>query len=174
MLKIINLLWNGEKMKQKDIFHDDENDRTIQEENFWIDNSLSEEEVLGEKTISLKNDFDNYFENSNPDKTIILDKRMEALAWIVKIEKNRVARKYRLMEGMTTIGRSSRCDIVLDSPEISEMHAKIIKEAKVYKIIDLGSLNGTFLNNKRINTAKTLKDNDEIIFANIKFIFKKI
>ncbi len=174
MLKIINLLWNGEKMKQKDIFHDDENDRTIQEENFWIDNSLSEEEVLGEKTISLKNDFDNYFENSNPDKTIILDKRKEALAWIVKIEKNRVARKYRLMEGMTTIGRSSRCDIVLDSPEISEMHAKIIKEAKVYKIIDLGSLNGTFLNNKRINTAKTLKDNDEIIFANIKFIFKKI
>lgn len=161
-------------MKQKDVFHDDENDRTIQEENFWIDNSLSEEEVLGEKTISLKNDFDNYFENSNPDKTIILDKRKEALAWIVKIEKNRVARKYRLMEGMTTIGRSSRCDIVLDSPEISEMHAKIIKEAKVYKIIDLGSLNGTFLNNKRINTAKTLKDNDEIIFANIKFIFKKI
>lgn len=161
-------------MKQKDIFHDDENDRTIQEENFWIDNSLSEEEVLGEKTISLKNDFDNYFENSNPDKTIILDKRKEALAWIVKIEKNRVARKYRLMEGMTTIGRSSRCDIVLDSPEISEMHAKIIKEAKFYKIIDLGSLNGTFLNNKRINTAKTLKDNDEIIFANIKFIFKKI
>jgi len=161
-------------MKDKKDFDDNDYDKTIQEDDFSFENTISDGELIGEKTISFGKELDNYFDSSNPDKTIILNKKKEALAWIVKIDRNKNSKKYRLIDGITTIGRSSRSDIVIDNDKISEIHAKIIREGKVFKIIDIGSLNGTFLNNKKINSPKILKDNDEIIFGNLKFIFKRI
>jgi len=161
-------------MKSKKGFDDYDNDKTIQEDDFGFGNTISDGEFIGEKTISFGKELDSYFDSSNPDRTIILNKKKDALAWIIKIDKNNISKKYRLIDGITTIGRRSRSDIVIDSEEISEIHAKIIKEKKVFKIIDIGSLNGTFLNNKKINSPKILKDNDEIVFGSLKFVFKRI
>jgi len=161
-------------MKDKRRFDDYDNDKTINEDDFGFGNTISDGEFIGDKTISFGKELDNYFDSSNPDKTIILNKKKEALAWIIKIDKNKVLKKYRLIDGITTIGRSSRSDIVIDNVEISEIHAKIIKEGKAFKIIDIGSLNGTFLNTKRISSPKILSDNDEIVFGTVKFIFKRV
>ena len=100
--------------------------------------------------------------------------RDRALAWLVRIENLRITKRYRLKEESTTIGRDTRCDIVMDSEEISDIHAKILQENKNYKLIDMGSLNGTYVNSKRITAPRKLEDGDEVIFANKKFIFKKI
>jgi len=161
-------------MKDKRRFDDYDNDKTINEDDFGFGNTISDGEFIGDKTISFGKELDNYFDTSNPDKTIILNKKKEALAWIIKIDKNKVLKKYRLIDGVTTIGRSSRSDIVIDNVEISEIHAKIIKEGKAFKIIDIGSLNGTFLNTKRVSSPKILSDNDEIVFGTVKFIFKRV
>ena len=161
-------------MKDKRRFDDYDNDKTINEDDFGFGNTISDGEFIGDKTISFGKELDNYFDTSNPDKTIILNKKKEALAWIIKIDKNKVLKKYRLIDGVTTIGRSSRSDIVIDNVEISEIHEKIIKEGKAFKIIDIGSLNGTFLNTKRVSSPKILSDNDEIVFGTVKFIFKRV
>ena len=161
-------------MKHNKDFEDFQNDKTIQEDDFGFGNTISDGEFINDKTISFEKELNDYFDSSSPDKTILLSKKKDALAWVIKIDKNKILKKYRLIDGITTIGRSSRSDVVIDNDGISEIHAKIIKEGKVFKIIDIGSLNGTFLNSKKITAPKVLKDNDEIRFGNLKFIFKKI
>ena len=108
------------------------------------------------------------------NQTIIMNKKKEALAWLVRIDKGRIVKKVRLKEGDNLIGKSSRSEIVIDEEEVSEEHAKIIKTGKDYKIIDVGSLNGTYLNDTKVKSPKKIEDQDEVKFANIKFIFKRI
>ena len=60
------------------------------------------------------------------------------------------------------IGRDDDCEIVVDSPEISRFHAqlKVLRNGRL-EIADLGSLNGTFVNGRRI-TAEPLRRGDKV------------
>ena len=55
-----------------------------------------------------------------------------------------------LNEGMTLIGRTSLSDIVVDQPGISRQHAAIRGDAEGFWISDLGSRNGTFVNDVKV------------------------
>lgn len=44
------------------------------------------------------------------------------------------------------IGRAASCDIVIDDPSVSSNHAQIINEGARWKLIDLMSANGTYVN----------------------------
>lgn len=112
--------------------------------------------------------------SSSKDETIIMGRRKDALAWLVKLESGKVVKKIRLKEGSNLIGRDTRSEVVIDNEEVSDEHARIIKEGKDYKLIDVGSLNGTYLNGAKVTSSKKLEDEDEVKFANIKFIFKRI
>jgi phosphoserine phosphatase RsbU/P len=48
------------------------------------------------------------------------------------------------------IGRKSDVDIVLPNPYVSRQHAKLVKDAEGYRVIDLKSTHGTFVNGQRI------------------------
>ncbi len=52
---------------------------------------------------------------------------------------------------------------------VSRRHARIIRQAAGYSLEDLGSINGTFLNRRRLNpgTPTELKDGDEVRMGNI-------
>lgn len=127
-------------MRHNKDFEDFQNDKTIQGDDFDSGKTVSDGEFVGDKTVSFEKEMNDYYDASNPDKTILLSKKKDALAWIIKIDKNKILKKYRLIDGITTIGRSSRSDVVIDNEEISEIHAKIIKDGKVFKIIDIGFL----------------------------------
>jgi transcriptional regulator with GAF, ATPase, and Fis domain len=60
-----------------------------------------------------------------------------------------------------TIGRSRTCDVVLEDPSVSALHAEIRMGVALIELVDLGSHNGTFLNGRRVKHV-TLQPGDEI------------
>jgi hypothetical protein len=70
----------------------------------------------------------------------------------------------------TTIGRSPDCDIFLDDVTVSRKHAVLLRRDAGYFIEDQGSLNGTFLNRKRIESGQ-LENGDELQIGKYKLTF---
>jgi hypothetical protein len=57
------------------------------------------------------------------------------------------------LEGWLTVGRSPASDIVLDEPYVSQTHARIVQRGQLFVVEDLGSTNGTFINEKAVTEA---------------------
>jgi pSer/pThr/pTyr-binding forkhead associated (FHA) protein len=57
-------------------------------------------------------------------------------------------------------GRSSECDIVLGQDEVSRRHARFERDGDVYQVTDLGSVNGTFVNGRRVERGHSLQVGD--------------
>ncbi len=51
------------------------------------------------------------------------------------------------------IGRAADCQLILDDDYVSTRHAQIVRTDTGYLVEDLGSTNGTYLNNERITAA---------------------
>jgi pSer/pThr/pTyr-binding forkhead associated (FHA) protein len=49
-----------------------------------------------------------------------------------------------------TVGRSSECDLMLAQDEVSRRHARLVRAGDRHEVCDLGSVNGTLVNGKRI------------------------
>jgi hypothetical protein len=64
------------------------------------------------------------------------------------------------LTGGVTIGRSSSSDLAIDDSFVSHMHARILRRGQYYFIEDLGSTNGTFLNDQRVERDAQLKVRD--------------
>ena len=65
------------------------------------------------------------------------------------------------LDGETTVGRSPDCGIFLDDVTVSRKHAILRERDGNFSIEDQGSLNGTFVNRKRVESAQ-LEDGDEL------------
>jgi hypothetical protein len=70
----------------------------------------------------------------------------------------------------TTIGRSPDCGVFLDDVTVSRRHAVLIAREGRYYVEDQGSLNGTFLNRRRIESAE-LSDGDELQIGKYRMTF---
>jgi hypothetical protein len=68
------------------------------------------------------------------------------------------------------IGRSSKCDLVINSVKVSREHAIITRERGEYFIEDLGSANGTWYRGERIEKIK-INDGDEVFICDERFTF---
>jgi pSer/pThr/pTyr-binding forkhead associated (FHA) protein len=78
--------------------------------------------------------------------------------------------RFILGTGRTTIGRHPESDIFLDDVTVSRRHAEIDQEGPVFSVRDVGSLNGTYLNRERIETAK-LHSGDELQIGKFRLVF---
>jgi serine/threonine protein kinase len=67
----------------------------------------------------------------------------------------------RLVNPTTTVGRSSECDLVLRTADVSKLHCRILLGPDGVVVEDLGSSNGTFVNGTQIERAP-LQDGDEL------------
>jgi hypothetical protein len=71
----------------------------------------------------------------------------------------------------TTIGRSPECEIFLDDVTVSRKHAVLVRTPEGFLIEDQGSLNGTFLNRRRIESGE-LSDGDEVQVGKYRLTFR--
>src|SRR3954453_7526853 len=111
-------------------------------------------------------------EESEPDGTDVLEElATEGPALVVRSGGGRAGEHF-LPEGeRTTIGRSPDCDIFLDDVTVSRKHAAIVRRGGDLCIEDEGSLNGTFLNRKRIEGSEKLENGDELQIGKYKLTF---
>ncbi len=66
--------------------------------------------------------------------------------------------------GEMIIGRELDCTVVLDSPNVSRYHAKILVAPNAIFVEDLNSSNGTFVNGRRIHARTSLGVGDQVKF----------
>ena len=70
---------------------------------------------------------------------------------------------FSLDQDLLTIGRKSGNTIVLaDDLKVSRHHTTISRHGNEYIIEDVGSANGTYVNNQRLEAPQVLKDGDVI------------
>ena len=73
---------------------------------------------------------------------------------------------------MWKIGRDEHCDIVVPDNRISREHALIQRDdSGEYYLIDMGSRNGSFINERRISTPAQLRDGDSLSIGGCSFVF---
>ena len=71
-----------------------------------------------------------------------------------------LGRKYDLTQESTIVGRSSKADIQIDQESVSRNHAKLIANERSVAIQDMGSTNGTYVNDEQIKGDFTLRNGD--------------
>jgi hypothetical protein len=78
--------------------------------------------------------------------------------------------RFLISQDRTTIGRSPESEIFLDDITVSRSHAVIERGATSFALNDLGSLNGTYINNQSLNSS-ALVSGDEIQIGKFHLIF---
>src|SRR5215471_8456435 len=91
-------------------------------------------------------------------------------ACLVVIYGMELGKKYNLDAPTIIVGRSSRSDIQIDQESVSRNHAKIINTGKSILIRDLGSTNGTYVNDDVID-EHVLRDRDLVKIGRTIFKF---
>jgi adenylate cyclase len=77
---------------------------------------------------------------------------------------------YTFASGEVIIGRTPECQIILRDPSISRNHAKITADKDGVRLVDLGSKNGTLVNDVKIEKA-ILKNGDRIHLGKFEITF---
>jgi uncharacterized protein YkwD len=80
-------------------------------------------------------------------------------------------REHRLLKRKINVGNASDNDVVVADPTVSRRHAILKRRFRRYRLIDLESTNGTFINGRRINGPTRIVRGDEVRFGAARFVF---
>jgi len=91
-------------------------------------------------------------------------------ALVIRAGGGRTGESFPLDGERLGIGRRPDADIFLDDVTVSRDHALLVRRADGYHLDDLGSLNGTYVNRKRVESHH-LSDGDELQIGKYKLSF---
>jgi len=78
-----------------------------------------------------------------------------------------------LFEGENVLGREGADVVVLNSTTVSRRHARLAIEAAGAWIEDLGSKNGTYVNDRAITSRSPLENGDQVRLGSLLFTFRR-
>jgi len=91
---------------------------------------------------------------------------------LVEIYGQELGRRIPLTGGVFEIGRSSKCDLTIDQDSVSRHHARIARSREGhYTVADLGSTNGTYVNDLHVGDQHALTDGDQVKIGRTIFKF---
>jgi FHA domain len=91
-------------------------------------------------------------------------------ALVIRAGGGRTGESFELEGERKTIGRRPEADIFLDDVTVSRDHALLVKRGSEWHLDDMGSLNGTYVNRRRIDSHR-LADGDELQIGKYKLAF---
>jgi pSer/pThr/pTyr-binding forkhead associated (FHA) protein len=78
----------------------------------------------------------------------------------------RVVKSYRFGKPMITVGRDPESDVIIDNPGVSREHLRLERGSDgEYEVVDMGSANGTFLNDLPVKCKIPLRSGDCVRFG---------
>lgn len=78
---------------------------------------------------------------------------------------------FRLSSDRLTIGRSSVCDLCIEEPSMSSEHARLVFSDDAWRVINLLSTNGVFVNDEKVFSHR-LHDGDEIRLGRVRLRYQ--
>lgn len=78
--------------------------------------------------------------------------------------------RFLLDADVTSVGRHPNADIFLDDVTVSRRHAEFLRHGTTFEVNDLGSLNGTYFDGVRIESAQ-LNDGAEVQVGKFRLTF---
>ncbi len=91
-------------------------------------------------------------------------------ALVIRAGGGRAGESFPIEGDRLTVGRRPDSDVFLDDVTVSRDHALIVRRASDYYLDDCGSLNGTYVNRRRIDSHR-LADGDELQIGKYKLAF---
>ena len=76
------------------------------------------------------------------------------------------------LDGDIVLGRGERAEIRLEDPFASSRHARVYEQGNIVVIEDLGSTNGTYLNEELLQTPRPLHPGDRVRIGDSEFTFE--
>jgi len=98
------------------------------------------------------------------------DVAAESGALVIRAGGGRVGQSFPLTGEQMTIGRSPDAEVFLDDVTVSRDHATLVKRSGAWFLDDSGSLNGTYVNRRRIESHR-LADGDELQIGKYKLAY---
>lgn len=149
-------------------------DKTVLESGSMPGLNIPYEDPLGKTVV------EDYIEKTRLDtsggKTVLREpeNKVPFFAWIVFTDDGGLPiHDIRLIKEKTIIGKGDDADIKITEDFVSRLHALIYFEKETFYISDLGSTNGTFVNEEKI-MLKTLTDGDHLRIGRKPAVFKRV
>lgn len=88
---------------------------------------------------------------------------------LVVVRGSNAGSRFALTSSVVKIGRHPESEIFLDDVTVSRRHAEVRRTAGGYSVVDVGSLNGTYVNGSRVE-ATELREADQLQVGKFKFV----
>ena len=114
--------------------------------------------------------------NEDPTETLSIDDIANAddkvtVAGFVVTDGPIAGSKYLLATGTSTLGRHPESSIFFDDITVSRRHAEVILTGDQARVEDVGSLNGTYLNQRQIDSSQQLVPGDVLQIGKFKLVY---
>ena len=114
--------------------------------------------------------------NEDPTETLSIDdiasaKEKVTAAGFVVTDGPIAGSKYLLDDGTSTLGRHPESSIFFDDITVSRRHAEVILIGDEARVADVGSLNGTYLNQRQIDSSQQLVPGDVLQIGKFKLVY---